>query len=179
MQGDRGLAPVGVMERLQGRDVEIGEDVAVDDEECLVKPELRGGETNRARGIQRFRLDRVVDAHAGDHVARVGLGELFGQVTQREHRVGDAVATEPLEDAFDHRHAHERQHLFRRFVSEGTKTRPFAADQDDRLQAQPFVVVVVLGFVVVVLAVVVVVVPGFVVVVTGVVAVVVDVTEVL
>ena len=46
------------------------------------KPNCAGGEADRAGGIEWFGFDGVVHAHAGDHVARVGLGELFRQIAQ-------------------------------------------------------------------------------------------------
>ena len=82
MQRDRGLSPVFVVEGLQGRDVEVGKDVAVDDEERLVETEFRRGEADGAGGVERFGLDGVADANAGDLIARIGLDEAVRQVAQ-------------------------------------------------------------------------------------------------
>ncbi len=119
MQRDGGRSPVLEVEGLQGRDVEVREHIAVHDQERLVEAEHRGGETNGARGVEGFGFDGVVDAHAGDDVARVGLGERLREIAQGEDRVGDVVARQPLKDALDHGHAHEGQHLFGRLVGEG------------------------------------------------------------
>ena len=43
-------------------DVEIGEDVAVGDDERVVDAGVLGGETDRARGVERLGFDGVVDA---------------------------------------------------------------------------------------------------------------------
>ena len=52
------------------RDVEIGDDVAVGDDERLVDADRAGREGDRAGRVERFRLDRVVDADVT--VASVG-----------------------------------------------------------------------------------------------------------
>ena len=101
------------------------------------------GEPNRSGGVQRLGLDRVTHVHAGDDAIGVRLDETVGQVTERQYRVGDAVFSERGKNAFDHGYAYERQHLLGRLVREGTKSSSLTADQDDRLQTQPFAVVVV------------------------------------
>jgi hypothetical protein len=50
----------------------------------------------------------------------IGLDEAVGQVTERQHGVSDPVAGQFFEDALDHRHAHQRQHLLGRLVRQGT-----------------------------------------------------------
>ena len=56
---------VGVVERHQGADVEVGEHVAVDHEEALVDAGLAGGEADGAGGVERRVLDGVGQAHPG------------------------------------------------------------------------------------------------------------------
>jgi len=43
---------VSAVERQQRREVEVGQHVAVDHEERLIEPELRGRESNRAGRVQ-------------------------------------------------------------------------------------------------------------------------------
>ena len=55
-------------------------------------PARGGGEAHRARGVERFGLDRVVQADPGAAALGVGLDEGVGPIAEREHRVGDPVA---------------------------------------------------------------------------------------
>ena len=53
-------APALVVERPQRADVEVGEHVAVDDEEAVVDAGVEGREADGARRVERLGLDGVV-----------------------------------------------------------------------------------------------------------------------
>ena len=90
-QGDGALGPgpVPVVEGHQGAEVEVGEDVAVDDDEALVDAGLGGGEADGAGGVERLGLDGVVEADAGAHavgVARRGRRRAGSRATAPPRR---------------------------------------------------------------------------------------------
>ncbi len=94
-------------------DVEVGEHVAVDHEERVVDAGVERGEADRAGGVERLGLDRVVQPHPGAHLVGVRLDERVGPVPERQHRVVDAVPAEVADDPLDHRPIDDRQHLLR------------------------------------------------------------------
>ena len=148
VQGDGPLGPALAMERHQCGQVEVGEHVAVDDDEGLVDAGEGGGEADGAGGVQRLGLDRVGQPHAGDPAVRVGLHEGIGQVAQREDGLVDAVRGEVAEHPLDHGHPDDREHLLGRRERQRPEPRPLAAHEDNRFHY--LVVVVDEGFVVVV-----------------------------
>ena len=97
-QRDRRLRAALVVEPHHRGEIEVGEHVAVADDEALVDPV--GREADRAGGAERLVLDRVAQRDVAEHVvadtssscAEVRV-ERVGQVAHRQHDLVDAVAT--------------------------------------------------------------------------------------
>ncbi len=119
------------MERDQGSDVDVGEDVPVENDERLVDPTEFGGEPDRTGRVERGRLDRVARTHPSDTPVRECLGECVGPVAEREDGVLDSVDGQLTEHPLDHGLLTDREHLLRRGQCERSEARPFAAHQDD------------------------------------------------
>ena len=105
--------PVRVVEGDEGGEVEVGQDVAVDDDEALVDAGVAGGEADGAGGVERLGLDRVAQPHAGARPVGIGSLEGVGPVAERQHGLVDPVAGQPGDDPLDHRPVDDRQHLLR------------------------------------------------------------------
>ena len=148
VEGDGALGAALAVEGDQGRQIEVGEHVAVDHDEGLVDAGEGGGEPDGAGRVERLGLDGIGQPHAGDPAVRVGLQKGVGQVAERKDRILDAVGGEVAEHPLDHRHPDDREHLFGRRERQRPEPRPLAAHEDNRLHY--LVVVVDEGFVVVV-----------------------------
>lgn len=86
----------------QLRHVEVGEDVAVDDDERLVDACRVGSETNGTGRVERLGFDGVAHGDTGTRAIGERLHERLGLETQRERHLGDATTAEagdqPLDD---------------------------------------------------------------------------------
>ena len=92
VQGDGALGAGGVVEADQPGHVEVGEHVAVDDDEALVDARLAGGEADGTGGVERLVLDGVRQRDAGALAVGIGVEEGVGLVAERQDGFGDAVA---------------------------------------------------------------------------------------
>ena len=93
-QVDRRLGagrPVGGDE---GADVEVGEHVAVGDDERVVDAGVVGGEADRPGGVERLGLDGVVERDAAAAAVGEGREERLGPEAERQRDVVDAAALE-------------------------------------------------------------------------------------
>ncbi len=133
LQVDRGGGPVRAVEGDECGGVEVGQDVAVHDQEGLVDRRVPGCEGDGPGGVEGLGLDRVVEADTGRLVAGIGGEEGVGAVPEGQDDLVDAVRPELAEDALEHRHFHHGQELLRRRVRERAESRPLAAQQDDGL----------------------------------------------
>ena len=79
MERDGGFGAALVVEGDERADVEVGEDVAVDDDELLGDAGVLGGEADGAGGVERLGLDGVVQLHAVVDAVGVRLGEPSGR----------------------------------------------------------------------------------------------------
>ena len=108
MERDGALRPALSVEGDEGAEVEVGEDVAVDDDEGVVDPSVRGGETHGAGRVEGFGLDRVGQADPGGMAIGIRLLERVGEVAQRQDRLVDAVRRQVGQHPLDHRHPDDR-----------------------------------------------------------------------
>ena len=90
-QVDRRLGSVLPMEVDERGDVEVGQHVAVGDDERVVDAAEVGGEVDRAGGVERLRLDRVVQRDTVALAVGKGLDERLGLEAERQRDVGDAA----------------------------------------------------------------------------------------
>ena len=129
-QGEGGeAAPIGV-ERHQGGEVQVGEDVPGDDQKALV--EFVACVQHRAGRPERRRLGRVDHAHPELRpVAEVGPDRV-GHEGHRHHHVLEPVLTEEVDHVLHHRDVGHREHRFRLVGGERTKSSPLASRHDDR-----------------------------------------------
>ena len=88
------------------REVDVGEDVAVEHQEALVEQVL--GELQRAAGAERPRLLDVAQPHAEAAAVAEHGAHAVGHVAARHHHVVDAVAAQPVEHEADERPVDER-----------------------------------------------------------------------
>ena len=108
---DRRLRAALVVEAHHRAEVEVGEHVAVADDEPLVDP--FGREPDRAGGAERLVLDGVADLDVAEDVlagavVREVRVERVRQVAHREHDLVDAVPGEPPELALEERLVRDR-----------------------------------------------------------------------
>ena len=101
------------MERDERGDVEVGEHVTVGDDERLVDARRVGGEADRAGGVERLRLDGVVQPRAGARSVGERVEERLRLEAEGERDVGDAAANEVGDEPFDDRPVTDRQHRLR------------------------------------------------------------------
>src|SRR5581483_664029 len=114
-------------------DVEVGDHVAVDDEEAFVDARLARREPHRPGGVERLVLDCVPQWHTCAGSVRVVREERVGAVAERQDDLVDAVRGEVQDRPFDHRPVDDRQHLLRRVVRERPQAGPQPSHQDDGL----------------------------------------------
>ena len=155
-QRDRGFRALLDVEANHVAEVQLGEHVAVADDDSLVDP--LGREPDRARGAERLVLDRVADPHVAEHVvagraAREQGVERIRQIAHREHDVVHAVRRQPLELAREVRLVRDRQQRLRRGEREWPEPRALPTDEDDGLHGFLVVGVVAAALVVGVVAV--------------------------
>ena len=74
-QGDGSLCTGAAVGGDQAGHVQVGQDVAVQDEEGVVDAGVGGGEADGAGGVERFGLDGVVQRQPCTRSVRVGVGE--------------------------------------------------------------------------------------------------------
>ena len=85
-------APSARWERDQRGDVEVGEHVAVGDDERVVDARDVGREADGPGGVERLGFDRVAQRHAGAAAVGEGLDERLGLEAERQRDLGDAAA---------------------------------------------------------------------------------------
>jgi hypothetical protein len=113
--------------------VDVGEDVAGDDEERLV--ELVAGVADAAGGAERDGLVRVRHRHAVlAAVAEVRL-DVVGEEGDRDDDLVEAVLLEQRDDVLHHRTVGEGQHRLRRVRRERPQPGALAAGHDHGLHA--------------------------------------------
>src|SRR5919108_4914743 len=99
------------MEALKGGEIEVGEDVAVHDEEALLEQRFR--ELDRACRVQRLLLLDVMKARSTWIAVTEDASYLRGEKAARHHDVVDAVRREPVDHVRDERPVRERKHGLR------------------------------------------------------------------
>ena len=125
------VAPVALVLRDLGRQVDVGEDVAVEHQEAVVEQRL--GVLERAAGAERRRLLDVAQLDAegaavAEHVAHAG-----GHVPAGDDDVVDAVRAQPVEHEGDEGPVDERDDRLGDRRGQRAQPRAFAARQDQRL----------------------------------------------
>jgi len=120
------------VEPYEGGHVEVGEDVAVADQEPARDAAGLGGEADRPGGAERFRLRR----HLEGQVRERPPGEGVGPVAEGEDDLGDAVPGQPRQLMFEERPVDDREQRLRRGPGEGPETRALAPGQDDGLHGR-------------------------------------------
>ena len=133
MERNGAFSPTFSVKGDERSEVEVGEHVAVDDDECVVDSSVGGGEAQRARGVERLGLHRVGQTDPRRLTVGVCLLERVGEVAQRKDRFVDSVGRQVGEHPFEHRHADNGQHLLRCRQGEGAQPRSLAAHEDNRL----------------------------------------------
>ena len=118
------------MEGDQGRHVEFGQHVAVEDQEGLVDPGLKGGEADGASRVERGILDRVGEDDAGAPAIWIGVDEGVWSIPEGQHHLVDAVLGQMLENALDHRTPSDGEHLLGSGQGEGAQAGTLPAHQD-------------------------------------------------
>ncbi len=118
------------MEADQFPDVEVGEHVAVEDQERLFDSCVLGGESDGPGGVEGFGFHGVGERDAGASAVGIGIQKGARQEAEREHHLVDAVGGEVPDDVFDHRPIQDRQHLLREIGGERAKPRPEASYQN-------------------------------------------------
>jgi hypothetical protein len=129
--------------------VEIGQHVAVDDDEPLVHAGVAGREGNGSAGVERLRLDGVGEPDIGAPAIGIGGEEGVGPVAEREHDLVDPVLGEVRHDPLDHGPARDRQHVLGRGEGQRPEAGALTSDQDHGLHYFAVVDVVLAGAVVV------------------------------
>ena len=118
-------------------DIEIGEHIAVDDDERLIDPRRLGGETNSAGSVERRRFDGVCQRYTSALSIVIRLPEDVFFVAERQHDLIHTVGAEPADDMLEHRCTDHRQHLLRCGEGERSETGSEAADEHDCLHGGP------------------------------------------
>ena len=103
-----GLGRMLPMEIDERGDVEIGQDIAVGDDERVVDSAEVGGESDRARSVERFGFDGVAQRDAVAFAAREGFDKRLRPEPEGEGDFGDAAFGEVVDEAFDDRHVPDR-----------------------------------------------------------------------
>ncbi len=115
----------------QRGDVEVGDDVAVHDDERVVDARVLGCEPDRAGGVEWFGLDGVVEPGAAAMAVRERLQERLGLEPERQGHVGDATLDEAADEPGDHRLVTDREHRLRHVVRERPHPGAEPADEHD------------------------------------------------
>ena len=114
-------------------EVDVGDDVAGDDEEALVEVLL--GVAHRAGGAERRRLVGVDDLHAVVGAVTELVLDGVGQERHRHDDLVEAVAAQQVDDVLHHRPVGDRQHRLRGVRGERAQAGALAAGHDDGLHA--------------------------------------------
>ena len=108
-----GLCRVASVEVDECGNVEIGQDVAVGDDERVVDPTEVGREPDGTGRVERLGLDRVAQRHPVALAARERFDERLRLESERERDLGDATFGEVVHQTFDDRDMPDGQHRFR------------------------------------------------------------------
>ena len=114
------------------RQIGVGEDVAVQDEQS--PRDQVGGIADTAAGPERLLLDDVPETDAEVLGVTEGGAHVVDAVGAREDDVRDAVGPQQGELIREEGAIQERNHGLRARERQGTQTRSLAAGQNDRLQ---------------------------------------------
>ncbi len=133
MERNGPLGPALSMEGDERTEIEVGEDVAVDDDEGLVDAAVGGGETHRTRRVEWLGLDGIREPDPRGVAVRIGLLEGVGQIAQGENRLLHPVRRQVGQHPLDHRHPDDRQHLLGCRQGEGAEPGPLATYEDNCL----------------------------------------------
>ena len=138
----RGLGAVAAVKCDQGGDVEIGEHIAVGDDERGIDARVQRREPDCATRIERLGLD-CVDQRRARRTCRRGRPRTngSGRKPECERDLGDAAASEVADEALDDRHVANRQHRFGDAVGQWSEPGAEAPDEHDRAHQPPEVVV--------------------------------------
>ena len=131
MKSNRGLGTLGAMELDETGDIEVGQDVAVNHNEGFIDTGVKGGESNGPGGVEWFRLDGVRHMDTGHDIVGVGRDESIREITQRQHCLGNAMVGQIGQDALQHRHPHDGQHLLGCAIRQRPKARALSPNQND------------------------------------------------
>ena len=127
------VAPVSSCWRCSARQVEVGEQVAVEDHEALAEQPPVGGEPDRARRPQRLVLLDVADRRTAGRAVAERRAQGVGPEAAGHHHLVDAVAAEPVDHVADERAPDERHDRLRAAQGQRAQPRPLAADEHDGL----------------------------------------------
>ena len=116
----------------QRGDIEVGDDVAVDDDERVVDPGVFRREPDRAGGVEWFGFHGVVESRTMAMAIQERLQERLGLEAERQGHVGDATLDEAPDEAGDHRLVTDREHRLRNVVRERPHPGAEPADEHDR-----------------------------------------------
>ncbi len=131
-QRDRRPGAHLVVESEQFAEIEVGQDVAVDDDQPLpADPGPLRREADRAGGVEGRLLDGVGERHSRDLAARERCDKGLRAVAEGEHRLAHAVAREPLENAGDDRPPRDGEHRLGDVQGQRPQSRALAADEDE------------------------------------------------
>ncbi len=136
-QGDRRLGPTALVMVPEGAHIQVGQDVAVDDEEPLVQPGLQRRKADGTRRVERLRLHRIVQRDAGTGPVRIRLDEGVGPVPERQHHLGHTRFRQAADHALEHGGVGHRQHLLGQGQGEGAQASAETSNQDDRSHGGP------------------------------------------
>ena len=138
MQADRRPGAALLVGAHQRREVEVGEDVAVEGEEAVLEAvaERVGGEADRPGGAERLGLGDVGDLHPGPLLlVAQRLAQDVGQEAAGEHDLGHPVGGEPLDRVGEEGAVDQRHRRLRHVAGQRPQARSLAADQDNRLHS--------------------------------------------
>ena len=112
-QVQRRLGALSAVELHQRADVEIGEHIAVGDDERLVDAAEVGREPDRAGCVEWLRLDGVAQLDPGTATVGERSDERLRLEPEGERDLGDPAAGEVGDQALDDRHVADGQHRLR------------------------------------------------------------------
>src|SRR5271169_3584280 len=108
MQSNGALGLPLAMECNERGEVQIGEDIAVDDDKSSVNSSVASGESHCASRIERFGLYCVGQIDPGGASVVVRLLERVGEIAQRQDGLFDTMRPQMGQHSFDHRHPDDR-----------------------------------------------------------------------
>ncbi len=135
-QHDRRLGLARAVQRQHGVQVDLGQHVAVEDDDRSV--EMRLGELDRAAGAERLRLDQVADRQAdAAAVAEDVLDAARLVVEAEDHLVEPGDLLEQVDLVVQERAVEDRDDGLRRVERERPEPRAFTAGEEDGLHGNP------------------------------------------